>query len=203
LKRKIYILRHGETEYSDIKRYLGHADCKLSKKGINDAKQLAYIFAESEVVINSIFSSDLIRCKSTVNIVFPERKVTFLEGLREINMGALDGLTFDEVKNGYPEVYKKRGENIAEFIPLNGESFRQCQQRAITVFNQIIDTTEGNVVICSHAGFTRVLICSLLKLDLKDIFNIKQNYGCINIIISEGVNISVEGINLKTLYIEE
>ncbi|HZK70920.1 MAG TPA: histidine phosphatase family protein [Clostridia bacterium] len=198
MKRHIYLLRHGETEYGEVKRYLGHTDCKLSEKGINDAKHLAYIFDESEVVINSIFSSDLIRCKSTVNIVFPEREVTFLKNLREINMGALDGLTFDEVKNKYPEIHIKRGENIAEFIPLNGESFRVCQQRAIIVFNHIIDTTEGNVVICSHAGFIRVLLCSFLKLDLKDIFTIKQDYGCINIIISEEANISVEGINLKT-----
>jgi len=201
LKRHIYFLRHGETEYGEVKRYLGHTDCKLSKKGIKDAKNLAYIFDESEVVINSIFSSDLIRCKSTVNIVFPEREVTFLKNLREIDMGALDGLTFDDVKNKYPEIYKKRGENIAEFIPLNGESFRQCQQRAIRVFNQIISATEGNVVICSHAGFIRVLLCSFLKIDLKEIFTIKQDYGCINIIISEEANISVEGINLKILYI--
>ncbi|HEY8803522.1 MAG TPA: histidine phosphatase family protein [Clostridium sp.] len=199
MKRHIYILRHGETEYGKVKRYLGHTDCKLSKKGIKDAEHLACIFAESEVIINSIFSSDLIRCKSTVNTVFPKIKVNFLEDLKEINMGALDGLTFDEVKNKYPEVYKKRGEDIAGFIPLNGESFKACQQRAITVFNHIIDTTEGNVVICSHAGFIRTLLCSLLKIDLKDIFTIKQDYGCINIIIFDEPNISVEGINLKTL----
>ena len=200
MKRNIYLLRHGETEYGKVKIYLGHTDCKLSKKGVNDAKHLAYIFAESEVVINNIFSSDLIRCKSTANIAFPERKVNFFEELREINMGNLDGLTFDEVKNKYPEVFKKRGENIAEFIPLNGESFRACQQRAIRVFNQIINTTEGNIVICSHAGFIRVLLCRFLKIDLKDIFTIKQDYGCINIITFEKFNFSVEGINLKTLY---
>ena len=203
MKRRIYILRHGETEHGEVKIYLGHTNCKLSQKGINDAKQLAYVFDESEVVISSIFSSDLIRCRSTVNIVFPGRKVTFLKNLREINMGVLDGLTFEEVKRKYPEVYKKRGENIAEFIPLNGESFRVCQQRSIKVFNHIIDTTEGNVVICSHAGFIRGLLCSLLKLDLKDIFTIKQDYGCFNIIILDEDNVSVEGINLKTLYIHD
>lgn len=197
MRRQIYILRHGETEYGKVKRYLGHKDCKLSEKGIDDAKKLAYVFSESGTIINSIFSSNLIRCKNTVNVVFPEIKATFLEDLREINMGALDGLTFDEVKNKQPEVFKKRGENIAEFIPLNGESFRQCQQRAIAVFNHIIASTKGNIVICSHAGFIRALLCSLLKLDLKDIFSIKQDYGCFNIIILEETNIFVEGINLK------
>jgi alpha-ribazole phosphatase len=199
LKRQIYILRHGETEYGEVKRYLGHIDCKLSEKGIKEAKLLAYIFSKSEAAINSIFCSDLIRCKSTVNTAFPERKVTFLEDLREVNMGVLDGLTFDEVKDKQPEVFKQRGENMAEFIPIDGESFRQCQQRAIKVFNYIIESTKGNVIICSHAGFIRTLLCSLLKLDLNDMFSIKQDNGCINIIIIEGTNISVEGINLKTL----
>ena len=205
MKRRIYLLRHGETEHSDIKRYLGHTDCKLSKNGIKDAKHLAYIFAKSGITINSIFSSDLIRCRNTVNIVFPGRTVTFLENLREINMGALDGLSFDEVKNKYPKVYKDRGENIAEFTPLNGESFKQCQQRAITVFNNIINTTKGDIVICSHAGFIRALLCNILNLnlDLKNIFNIKQDYGCINIINFDKSNILVEGINCKNLYNEK
>ena len=200
MKRHIYLLRHGETEYGRVRRYLGHTDCKLSQKGINDAKHLAYIFEKSEEVINSIFSSDLIRCRRTVDIAFPDRKVNFLEGLREINMGDLDGLTFEEVQNKYPELFKKRGENIAEFIPPNGESFRACQHRAIKIFDNIINTTQGNVVICSHAGFIRALLCSLLKLDLKDIFDIKQDYGCINIIITKGDYIYVKGINLKDLY---
>ncbi|MBU3154004.1 histidine phosphatase family protein [Clostridium estertheticum] len=204
MKRNIYILRHGETEYGREKRYLGHTDCGLSVKGINDANQLACIFMESGVIINSIFSSDLIRCKSTVNIAFPDREVTFLEELREINMGNLDGLTFDEVKNKEQEVYKKRGENIADFIPLNGESFRACQQRAIKILDYIIYSTKGNIVICSHAGFIRALFCSLLNLDLdlKNIFKIKQDYGCINIISFDESNFFVEGINLKTLSVK-
>jgi probable phosphoglycerate mutase len=90
---------------------------------------------------------------------------------------------------------------MAEFTPLKGESFRECQQRAITTFNYIIHSTEGNVVICSHAGFIRVLLCSLLELDIKDIFSIKQDYGCINIINFEKSKFYVKGINLKTLYI--
>ena len=198
MKRYIYLLRHGETEYGKEKRYLGHTDCKLSKDGKDQAKYLASIFEKHRIVIDSIFSSDLKRCKNTVNIVFPERKVTFLEQLREINMGEWDGLTFDEVKNKYAEDYKNRGENIAEFTPKNGESFSQCQKRAITVFKYIINSTKGNIVICSHAGFIRTLLCSLLNIDLTDMFDIKQNYGCINIITFKENNFFVEGINLNS-----
>jgi alpha-ribazole phosphatase len=199
MKRYIYLLRHGETEYGKEKRYLGHTDCNISKEGKEQSKCLANIFANNKIIIDNIFSSDLIRCKDTINIVFPNMKVTFLEQLREINMGDWDGLTFDEVKNKYAEDYKKRGENIAGFIPRNGESFNQCQSRAIDVFRNIINSTRGNIVICSHSGFIRTLLCHLLNKDLTDMFNIKQNYGCINIIKVDGNNIFVEGINSNSI----
>lgn len=116
MKRYIYFLRHGETEYGAEKRYLGHTDCKLSMEGKHQAMYLAGIFVKNKIIIDNIFSSDLTRCKDTINIAFPGRKVTVLEQLREINMGAWDGLTFEEVKQRYAEDYKNRGENIGEFI---------------------------------------------------------------------------------------
>lgn len=202
MKRYIYLLRHGETEYGKEKRYLGHTDCKLSKKGKNQAKYLSSIFAKNEIVIDSIFSSDLARCKETISIVFPEREIVFLERLREINMGTWDGLTFEEIKNKYPEDYEFRGENISAFIPPNGESFSQCQRRAVSFLKYIINFTNGNVVICSHSGFIRALLCSLLDKDLTEMFEIKQSYGCINIITIEEQKVVVEGINLMDITFE-
>ncbi|WP_160689787.1 histidine phosphatase family protein [Clostridium sp. C2-6-12] len=199
MKRYIYLLRHGETEYGREKRYLGHTDCKLSETGKEQAKRLAGIFTRDKIIIDNIFSSDLSRCKDTINIVFPNQKVTFLVSLREINMGDWDGLTFDEVKSKYAEDYVKRGENIGGFIPQNGESFNQCQNRAVDVFRHIVNSAEGNIVICSHAGFIRTLLCNILNKDLAEMFNIKQDYGCINIITVDENNIFVEGINLNAI----
>ena len=202
MKRYIYLVRHGETEYGTEKRYLGHTDCKLSMEGKHQAIYLARFFIKNKIAIDNIFSSDLIRCKNTVNIAFSGRKVVFLEQLREINMGAWDGLTFEEVKDKYAEDYKKRGENIVEFMTENGESFSQCQKRSITVFKHIVNSTKGNIAICSHSGFIRTLLCRLLNKDLADMFEIKQSYGCINIISVDGCNIFVEGINLDGASIE-
>lgn len=202
MKRYVYLLRHGETEYGKEKRYLGHTDCTLSKNGKQQAKYLSSIFAKNEIIIDSIFSSDLARCKETISTVFPEREITFSEQLREINMGTWDGLTFEEVKNKYPEDYKFRGENISGFTPQNGESFSQCQKRAISFLKYIVSFTNGNIVICSHSGFIRALLCSLLNKDLTEMFDIKQSYGCINIITIEEQNIVVEGINIMDITFE-
>lgn len=192
-------MRHGETEYAKQKRYIGHTDCSLSEKGVFEAEQIGQYFFENRIIINHIFSSDLKRCKTTVNAAFPKRKVTFLKELREINMGMWDGLTFDEIKSKYPEDFKKRGENISEFIPPQGESFKECEKRAAKIFEFILSSTDGNVVICSHAGFNRAIISKFLNQNINNIFNIKQDYGCINIIASDKTNIMVEAINLKKI----
>ena len=199
MKRYIYLLRHGETEYGKEKRYLGHTNCELSKEGLKQAEHLANVFGKKDILMDSIFSSDLIRCKRTITIAFPNREVTFLEQLREINMGVWDGLTFEKVKSRYPDDFKIRGENISEFAPLNGESFKECQKRASVALKYIVNNSKGNIVICSHAGFIRALFCSLLNMDLKNIFDIKQSYGCINVVTIENLNYCVEGINLKSL----
>lgn len=197
LERYIYILRHGETEYGREKRYLGHTNCKLSENGLEDAKKLYCVFKNLE--IENIYSSDLERCTNTINIVFPERKVVLLKALREINMGEWEGLTFEEIKIKKPEEFKKRGEKIAFFAPPKGESFNQCQQRAVKALDEIVKSTNKNVVICTHAGFIRALLCRLLNKDLDYMFNIKLDYGCINILKFEEDNISVEAINIKNL----
>lgn len=196
IKRYIYLIRHGKTEYSGEKRYLGHTDCKLSEEGIDEIKQMTDIFIRNNIIIHSVFSSDLNRCKTTMKIIFPEKEAILLKELREINMGTWDGLTFQDVKNKYPEDFKRRGENIADFIPSNGESFRECQRRAVKAFYHIVSTSKGNIAICSHAGFNRTLLCHFMNIELQDIFSIKQDYGCINIITCNDLDVKVEGINL-------
>ena len=197
IKRHVYIIRHGETEYGKEKRFLGHTDCSLSESGIESLKATREYFLKNKIEIDSVYSSDLKRCRDTAKIVFPDREVTFLKELREINMGIWDGLTFDEVKKRYPEDYKKRGENISEFTPTGGESFKECRDRALKIFNQIISETYGNVAIFSHAGFIRALLTSLLNIELNDIFKIKQDYECINIISVDKTNIIVESVNIN------
>ncbi len=66
---------------------------------------------------------------------------------------------------------------------------------------EIISKTDGNIAVCGHAGFFRSLITGLLDMDISDIFKIKQDYGCINILkVSDFIQ--VEGINFKKLWSE-
>ncbi|WFD12066.1 histidine phosphatase family protein [Tepidibacter hydrothermalis] len=199
MQRLIYLIRHGETELGGEKRYVGHTDCSLSNKGIDRIKGLKSTF--SNIPVDHVFCSDLLRTKQTANILFPNKKIVSMTELREINMGKWDGLTFKEVREQYPEMFEKRIHNIGGFIVPDGESFRDCQKRAFHALEKLISNTNGNLAVCGHAGFFRSLIIGLLNMNLHDIFKINQDYGCINILkVSE--SIEVESINLKKLWSE-
>ena len=199
MERFIYLVRHGETELGVEKRYVGHTDCSLSHRGIERIKRLKAVL--SKVSIDNVFSSDLLRARQTAKILFPNIKPIIMTELREINMGEWDGLSFKEIKERYPKMFEERIYNIGDFIVPGGETFRQCQKRAFKAIDKIISMTDGNVLICGHAGFFRVLIAAYLNMELNNIFKIKQDYGCINI-LKIGEVVSVEGVNLKEVWSE-
>lgn len=196
MDRLIYLVRHGETELGVEKRYIGHADCSLSPKGIERIKSLKDSFLQ--LSISSVFSSDLLRARQTAEILFPNIKPITMTELREINMGIWDGLTLREVKGKYPEMYEERIQNIGDFVIPNAETFRQCQKRALYAMEKVISMSTGNVLICGHSGFFRVLLAGILDMNIGDIFKIKQDYGCINILKFNDI-MSIESINLKEL----
>ncbi|MEJ8553017.1 histidine phosphatase family protein [Tepidibacter sp. Z1-5] len=195
-QRLIYLIRHGQTELSGEKRYVGHTDCSLSNEGIETMKRLKDIFLN--IPINHVFCSNLLRAKQSANILFEDTQIDYMRELREINMGIWDGLTFKHVKITYPEMFEKRIDNIADFIVPDGESFRECQTRAVSTIKDIIAKTTGNVAILGHAGFFRTLLTYVLDIDIKHIFNIKQDYGCINVLRVDE-DLKVKGINLKKI----
>ncbi|CAH2213321.1 histidine phosphatase family protein [Tepidibacter aestuarii] len=195
-QRLIYFIRHGQTKFTGEKRYVGHTDCSLSDEGIETMKRLKNIF--SDIPINHVFCSDLLRAKQSANILFENTKIHYMRELREINMGTWDGLTFKNVKTIYPEMFEKRIDNIADFIVPDGESFKECQTRALSTVKDIISKTTGNVAIVGHAGFFRTLITYVLDIDIKYIFNIKQDYGCINV-LSVDEKFKLKGVNLKKI----
>ncbi|MCT4507589.1 MAG: histidine phosphatase family protein [Tepidibacter sp.] len=195
-KRLIYLIRHGQTELSGEKRYVGHTDCSLSGEGIETMKRLKSTFLNTS--INHVFCSDLSRTKQSADILFKNKKIHYMRELREINMGIWEGLTFKDVKTMYPKMFEKRIDNIGDFIVPDGESFRECQIRAVLAIKDIISKTTGNLAILGHAGFFRALITHILDIDIKHIFNIKQDYGCINILIADDT-LKLKGVNLKKI----
>ena len=193
--RKIYLLRHCETELFPQKRCIGSTDIHLSENGVRHAQRLRRYFASKS--ISGIFCSDASRAVKTAEIISDGKiQVAKLTELREINMGDWDGMYFNAIKSKYPDEYRQRGLDFAAFAPPNGESFADCQKRAVNAFRTISENT-SNIIIVAHAGFNRALLCGFCNIDLQELFSIPQPFGCVNILSVQNGVCHVQKIGFK------
>ena len=141
----------------------------------------------SDIKIDKAYTSPLLRCVQTSEIILEGKTIEAIrvDELQEINLGKWEGKSFDYIKDRFPDQYKKRGMNIDCFIPPGGESFKQLQERVMPVFDEIIRSSDGNILIVAHAGVNRVIISKLMSFPLKDIMSLPQPYGCVNILFMD------------------
>ncbi len=180
--KKIYLVRHGKIDIGDEKRYIGITDISLDETGKRQAIDMRRKL--SDIVLDRAYTSPLKRCMETISIILKGRNIEIkeMDELKEINMGDWEYRTFDYIKEHFPEEFKKRGMALDSYTTPKGESFRNLQNRVMSIFNKIIEGKDENVLIVAHAGVNRVILSKLMDLPLKKLMDIKQPYGCINIL---------------------
>lgn len=192
--RRIYLARHGEIVTDGNRRFIGQIDWPLSDTGRKQAARLRDELACTE--FSAIFCSDLERSVSTAHIICEKHKLEPVprKDLREISLGAWEGLTFDEVCRNHPDGFKKRGADIVNYQPSGGESFARCANRVLSALDDLLNHVEGNILIAGHAGVNRIVICRALGMPLANLFRITQDYGCLNVLAT-----GTSGFRLVTL----
>ncbi len=194
--RNIYLVRHGMIGIDENqKSYIGQIDLPLNEEGVKQAEELSQRLGELK--ISGIYCSDLKRSVKTAEIIAAPHGLSPVArvDLREISLGEWEGLTFAEVIERYPGEFKKRGADIINFRPPGGENFADLGERVIKAFNDITAESRGNVVVVGHAGVNRMILCHALGLPVEKLFNISQDYGCINRIFAGISNLRVVLMN--------
>lgn len=178
----IYLLRHGEIEQGDERRFVGQADLPLNKNGLHQARLWQQKLKTG--LFEEIYSSDLSRARQTAFIIASHHqgKVQLLPALREINLGEWEGLSVAEAQARFPYEWQRREKDLVTFCPPGGESFKDLALRIGPVFNQIVQETEGDILIVAHAGVNRVILCQVLGMDLTNLFRLGQDYGSLNLL---------------------
>jgi len=156
---RLYLVRHGETELNKEFRFIGRTDVGLSESGISQAKSVAEHLSEKK--IKAVYSSDMLRAVQTAEIITEPfgLNVKLLEGLREIDFGSWEGLT-------YYEIEEMDGDHLAAWIedPMNinipkGETWEHFESRVLEAVNRIIkEEKDGEVIIVSHGGPIKLLV---------------------------------------------
>lgn len=181
--RTIYLIRHGKIQLpEDERRYIGHYDVPLDETGIEQARCLQKRLDGAR--ITEAYCSDLSRSRRTAEIIVSDKDIRILarQDLREIHLGEWEGCTFADIERRFPEEFRKRGSDIVHYRVPAGESFDDCSKRVLTAFQNILEASTGNILIVGHAGVNRIILCHIIGVPLQDLFKIRQEYGCMNII---------------------
>ena len=194
--KKILLLRHGETTpVSNEKCLVGQTDLPLSEKGKTQAEIWKTCLAD--VSMGLVVSSDLSRCMKTARIVAGDAcEIDTEPRLREIDLGRWDALPVREIKHRWPGAYRQRGLDMAGFRPPGGESFLDLQNRVVPAFESIVQKTADPILIVTHAGVIRVLLCHILGMPVENLFRIGLDYGSLTLVESSGNEYRVYSLNL-------
>lgn len=160
---KLFVVRHGETDWNKFGRIQGWEDIPLNHNGILQAARLRDML--KDVRIDAVYSSDLRRALKTAEIIAAPHgvKVIPMWRLREAKRGVINGLTYKEVIEKYPEFIEAFRRDPYRTRPQDGESLEDAEQRVRQALEIIREENPGkNVLIVSHA-LINVIIQSILK----------------------------------------
>ena len=157
---KVYLLRHGETEWSLNGRHTGVTDIPLTENGRIAARLLKPILAK--VTFTLVLTSPLQRARETCELAGLGQFANVEPDLIEWNYGEYEGLTTEQIRSTRP------GWSVFRDGCPGGESPEQVGARADRVITKV-RTAAGNVALFGHGHFTRVLAARWI--------NLSANYG--------------------------
>lgn len=186
----IYLIRHGEVEGANPRRYNGHIEVPLSARGEEQIGKLASFLSgkvgkRESAQLEAVYCSSLGRAKKTAEIIAEPfgLEPIVADGLKERSFGEWEGMSFDEVNEKWPEAFKAWADDPLKFSPIGGESTLETRERVVPAFNKIVDGhKDGAIAVISHGGVTRVILCEMLGIPLENIFRIEQDFGAMNVI---------------------
>lgn len=182
-KTRIYLIRHGEVEGAETPRYNGHADVPLSERGIGQYHRLKERLAATR--ISACYTSDLSRCAVGAEIIGARLGLTPVRerNLRELDIGLWEGKSWAELMEEYPREWRARLADMANYRAPQGESLTDLSNRVMPVFKGIGGRHTGEeVLVVAHGGTNRVILLNTIGAPLSALFNIEQDYCCVNII---------------------
>ena len=161
----ILLARHGQSDWNATRRWQGHADRPLTKKGRAQAQALAARLAHIE--LDAVYASDLRRASETAAEVARAQGLELVQypELREVDVGSWSGLTRTEAEARFPEGFARWLEGYPGWD--DGESFEAMTDRVLGTIHGVARAhQDGRVLIVSHGGPIRAIHAAALRLDV-------------------------------------
>lgn len=183
LPTRLYLVRHGEVEAAAQGTFLGFTNAGLSPQGRKQARVLAKNLGA--IPFDRVYASDLDRALETARIITRGRSLPAVprSDFREMNMGAWDGKSWQEIERLYPQRQRFLFGNLNHFRFPQGEHWNSFRTRVLRGLNTMKEENPQKILmLVAHAGVNRIIIARALGLPFKRMFFLDQAYACLNII---------------------
>lgn len=148
----IILVRHGESQANAEKIY-GEKHIKLTEKGIDQARQSRKTIEGLD--FKDVYVSPMERAKETMRYLGLEGEVD--DNLREVNLGILEGMTYDELLRDYPREAELWKDHPLTYALPEGESVVDTYNRVGESLDRIIEKGDNALLIC-HDGIIKAAL---------------------------------------------
>jgi broad specificity phosphatase PhoE len=174
----LVFIRHGETNMAG--RFCGHSDPELNAAGVHDAMRAAE--AVSNMGVARIYSSNLRRASQTAAAIAQRTSipVNYLPGLREIDFGLWERLTWQEIEIGFPE----EAELWLKEFPLRsapgGEPYATFTERVDATIADLLRETAGmTAAVVTHRGVMHYALTKFFGFAEAEVWTSTASYGAV------------------------
>lgn len=169
----MWLVRHGQTDWNLTGRWQGQAS---DAPGLNETGRAQAIAVREKIKdksFTSIYSSDLLRAQQTAEAIAEPLGLTVnLEPrLREMNLGAWEGMLSEAIEAEYPQELAARAQDPYHVKAPNGESPSEVAERVLAAVREIGDRHAGeSILIVAHGVSLAVIICYAEKHPLEQVY---------------------------------
>lgn len=179
---KLFVVRHGETEWNKEEIFRGHIDVPLNENGRLQAKLAAQRLRDQK--IQAIYTSPLSRAEETARAIGKVHDITPLRepAFTDLNFGQWQGLSHHQVRASYPELYRQ-WKNTPHLVTFpRGENLAAVSQRAMSALWEITARHEEDesIAIVTHRVVAKIIILGILGLSNENFWKIRQDTCAIN-----------------------
>jgi len=169
---RIYLARHGQTDWNAARRLQGGSDVPLNDTGRAQAQAL--VVRLDGVTLDAIYSSALTRSRETARVFEGRAPIEALDGLNERRMGKFEGVYLDGRDPELEAEYRRRTADPDDSLE-GGETTREHLARVRASIEEILRRhPSGTVLVVGHGGTNQLVLGVLLALPLEDAERIRQ-----------------------------
>ncbi|HKC97762.1 MAG TPA: histidine phosphatase family protein [Methylomirabilota bacterium] len=164
---RLFVVRHGETEWVRQRRFAGSRDIPLTEAGREQCAAVARALGSTAVA--AVYASPLERARASAEVIAKPHglAVRIVPAFSEMSFGSWEGLTRDEVQARDPEAWGQWRSAPHSFAPAGGETVQQVAERVNAGLAALQEAhKEQTIVLVSHGVVARVIVLGALGLGL-------------------------------------